>query len=329
MKKIDTHCHLTNQEYQNALKKRGWTSATGPLPPAELTQSHNWEEYAQARIANMDKLDIERQVLICPISFSNIKDIEFHRYWAQANNDFLAQVCRKHPDRFSGFITVSLENVNQAIDELKRTIKNPGMVGVYLGSHMGETMLDSPELMPLYEEVNRMGLTIFIHPQLPLGFETVHEYQKRQWANLYYFIGLLFDSTMAVTRMAYMGVFEKYENMNIIMSHLGGILPFVTHSIDIMKEEMVRDGKQVPPKLPSDYFRRFYADTGRPLKKATLECAIALFGEDHILYGSDMPSWTEGFDAPRRIISAIEALDLPPQIEENIFYGNAKRLLKL
>ena len=54
-----------------------------------------------------------------------------------------------------------------------------------------------------------------------------------------------------------------------------------------------------------------------------------LFGEDHILFGSDMPYWTEGFDAPGRIISAIETIDLPIQVEEKIFYGNAKGLLNI
>lgn len=327
MKKIDSHCHLTHKEYREELKKRGWVSSVGPLPPTEETQSRNWREYAEARIANMDKLDIERQVLICPISYTS--DDEFNHYWAQANNDFLARVCRKYPDRFSGFATVPLQNVSHAIDELKRGIKSPGMVGVVLGSHVGEKMLDFPELMPFYEESNKMGLTIFIHPQLPLGFDKVPEYQRRQWANLYQFIGFLFDTTMAVSRMAFMGIFERYENINLIVSHLGGVLPFVCHSIDIMREEMIRDGKETPPKPPSEYFKRFYADTGRPLKRATLECALALFGEDHILFGSDMPSWTEGFDAPRRIIAAIEALDLPVQTEERIFYGNAKRLFKM
>jgi len=203
------------------------------------------------------------------------------------------------------------------------------MVGVVLGSHIGERMLDFSELMPFYEELSNRGTTIFIHPQLPLGFDKVPEYQRWQWANLYQFIGFLFDTTMALSRMAYVGIFEKYENINLIASHLGGLLPFVCPSIDIMWEEMARDGKEIPPKLPSEYFKRFYADTGRPLKRANLECALALFGEDHILFGSDMPNWTEGFDAPRRIISAIETIDLPVQTEEKIFYGNAKRLLKI
>ena len=59
-----------------------------------------------------------------------------------------------------------------------------------------------------------------------------------------------------------------------------------------------------------------------------MQCAIALFGEDHVLFGTDIPFWMN-YDAPRRIISAIEAMGLPVQTEENIFYRNAARLLNL
>jgi len=198
---------------------------------------------------------------------------------------------------------------------------------VVLGSHIGDLTLDSPDLMPFYEEVNRRKLTILVHPVLPVAIEETPGYQ--QLADLYKFIGFLFDTTMAITRMAYKGIFEKYQDINLIASHLGGMLPFVCHSIDIMWEKMTIEGEEMPPKAPGEYFKRFYADTGRPLKAATLQCAIALFGEDHILFGSDMPNWIEHFQAPSRIIAAIEGIDLPVLTEDKIFYENARRLFNL
>jgi len=325
MKKIDTHCCLRYREYQEELERRGW-AAEAARPTIGETGSRDWEEYIEAVIADMDKLDIERQVMTCCSTF-HFGDDEFNLYWAQAANDFLAEVCRKYPDRFSGFISVPLGNVSHAIDELQRAMKAQGMVGVLLDSHLGGKMLDSPELMPFYEEANKLGLTIFIHPVLPVGFENIPQYQQFR-PTIYRFIGFLFDTTMAVSRMAYQGIFERYENLNFIVSHLGGMLPFVYPSVDIMWEKMVREGVETSPKPPSEYFKRFYADTARPLTAATLQCALALYGEDHILFGSDMPHWMED-QAPRRIISKIEALDLPVPTKEKIFSGNAKRLLKL
>lgn len=327
MKKIDTHCHFFNVEFAKELERRGLVTEAAS-PTIGETGSRGWEEYVEALIAEMDKLDIERQVLSGPrFPSSHFGDDESDLHRAQAGNDFLAEVCRKYPDRFSGFIHVPLDNVSHAIDELQRAMNAQGMVGVSLRSHLGGKMLDSPELMPFYEEANKLGLTILIHPVLPIGFENIPQYQQFS-PDLYRFIGFLFDTTMAVSRMAYQGIFERYENLNLIVSHLGGMLPFVYPSVDIMWERMRRDNLETPPKPPSEYFKRFYADTARPLTAATLHCALALFGEDHILFGSDMPHWME-VQAPKRIISTIEALDLPVPTKEKIFSGNAKRLLKL
>jgi len=249
VQKIDTHAHIMYKEYQDELIKRGWWSKDAP-PLIEDETEADWKAYAEAQIAEMDKLDIERQVLTCPtFSACNLADDEFNLHWAQASNNYLAEICR-----------------------------NPG-----------------------YE----------------------------RFANLYKFISFLFDTTMAVTRMAYRGIFEKYEKINLIASHLSGMLPFVYPSIDIMWEMMKRDGQETPPQKPSEYFKRFYVDTARPLTEATLHCALGLFGDEHVLFGSDIPNWMEEFQAPRRITSAIEGMGLPAETEENIFYRNAKNLFKL
>ena len=324
MKKINTHGHIGYGEYFREINKRGWSQFLDR--PNEVIPE--WEERIQRQIAYMNDMDIERQVLSSAYhTTSHLGDDEFNRYWAQATNDFLAEICRKYPNRFSAFMDVPLCNVNYTIDELKRASKAPGIVGVALGSRTADKMLDSPELMPFYEEVDKLGLTIFIHPVLPLGFDTVPEYQE--FSGLYKFIGFLFDTSIAVSRMVYRGIFEKYQNINLIASHLGGILPFVHPSIDIQWEQMNIRNMEVPPKQPREYFKRFYVDTARPPTAATLQCAIALFGEDHILFGSDMPNWMEKPNAPQRIISTIEESELDPQTDENILYNNAKRLFNL
>ena len=309
--------------YEKALLKLGHEVGHAWLTIEET------ESYLQSIITDMDGLDIEHQVLACPtFSAAGFADDEFNRYWIQAGNDFLAEVCHMHPDRFSGFFGVPLRNVSDAVDELKRIARSQGMVGLIVGSHIGEVALDSPELQPFYEEADKLGLTILVHPELPAGIELTPGYQKLN--DLYKFIGFLFDTTMAVIRLAYAGIFERYKNLNLIASHLGGMLSFVSPSVDIMWEKMVKEGADKCLKQPSEYFKRLYADTGRPLNTATLQCALSLFGEDHILFGTDLPNWRiEEIDASRRIVSAIEAMELSTVTKEKIFYGNAKKLLKL
>lgn len=163
MKKIDMQCHFYPREYLSEIEK------------FQLFESHSvplWES-AEARIADMTKLNIERQVLSLSNPFIDSEDDGLNLSLAQMINDFLADVCRKHPDRFSGFINVPLRNVKHATDELKRAMKAPGMLGVILGAHTHGKPFISPEFTPFFEEVNRLGIPIMIHPTTPPGVREI------------------------------------------------------------------------------------------------------------------------------------------------------------
>jgi 2,3-dihydroxybenzoate decarboxylase len=45
-------------------------------------------------------------------------------------NEYMAEQCAKNPERFSGFASVSMHDPNQAATELRRAIKELGLVGV-------------------------------------------------------------------------------------------------------------------------------------------------------------------------------------------------------
>ena len=145
MRKIDVHGHFYPDEYVKEINKRNLFNIHA-LPP--------WQS-AEARIAEMDKLDIERQVLSPSNPLVYFEDDELNLYLAQMTNDFLADICQRYPDRFSGFINVPLANVKHALDELKRIVKAPGMLGITLGAHIHGKPLASPEFTPFFEETNR------------------------------------------------------------------------------------------------------------------------------------------------------------------------------
>ncbi len=71
-----------------------------------------------------------------------------------------------------------------------------------------------------------------------------------------------------------------------------------------------------------EYFRRFYYDTVSESVPA-LKMACELFGPDHVVFGTDFPFW----DTVDRIVQSIEALGLPPDQQEAIFSGTARRIL--
>ena len=61
-----------------------------------------------------------------------------------------------------------------------------------------------------------------------------------------------------------------------------------------------------------------------------LRCAYDFFGEDHLLFGTDMPYDIEnGAIAIRETIETIEGIKLSESGKKKIYEGNARRLLHL
>jgi aminocarboxymuconate-semialdehyde decarboxylase len=94
-------------------------------------------------------------------------------YWAKPEhtldlarylNDNIAQVVSENPKRFIGLGTLPLQAPDLAVKELRRCINDLGLVGIQIGSHVNDWNLDAPDLFPIFEEAEKLGAVIFIHP---------------------------------------------------------------------------------------------------------------------------------------------------------------------
>jgi uncharacterized protein len=74
----------------------------------------------------------------------------------------------------------------------------------------------------------------------------------------------------------------------------------------------------------------FYADTALNGNPSALRCGLEFFGEDHVLFGTDLPYDVEnGGVSIRDTIKAIEAMGVSESVKKKIYEGNARRLLHL
>jgi aminocarboxymuconate-semialdehyde decarboxylase len=80
---------------------------------------------------------------------------------------------------------------------------------------------------------------------------------------------------------------------------------------------------------PIDYFRKFYADTALFGGQAATQCGLDFFGVEHAVFASDVPFEPEPGLYIRETIRCIEGLDITAAEKEQIYSGNARRLLKL
>ena len=315
--KIDVHCHVKTGEYLNEVERLSGKDAEKVLFDIGIPIPV-WDS-AESRLAKMDELGIDVEVLstsLPPQSFGDKADLHL----AQMTNEFIANLCSKYPSRFKGFANVPLSNPSLATEELNRAINDLGLIGIAVGTYISRIPLTSPEYLTFLAEVNRMKLPIHLHPSLPAGAELMAKY------HLGAFLGFLFETTVAASRMVFDGIFEKFTDIGLILSHFGGTTPFVVHRVDDGFKGFPEIRENIP-KLPSEYFKRFYYDTATSFTKASFMCTYDFVGPEKIVFGTDDP-----FARTRLIekkISQIEELGLSDEAKEKIYCENAKEALKL
>jgi aminocarboxymuconate-semialdehyde decarboxylase len=137
-----------------------------------------------------------------------------------------------------------------------------------------------------------------------------------------------------MTRLIFAGIFERFPTIKFITHHCGGMVPYFADRLVVhYNNGLERLGADYFPGLtkhPVDYLRMFYADTALNGNPSALRCGLEFFGEDHLLFGTDMPYDIEnGGVSMRETIHAIEAMGVSESVRSKIYEGNAQRLLHL
>ncbi|MDI9619218.1 MAG: amidohydrolase family protein [Candidatus Nezhaarchaeota archaeon] len=323
--KIDFHNHFYPKEYFDEVEKlkgdlnvardslgrvvieeRGMrvVTVTEPMYRPEL------------RIKDMDEAGVDVQVLSLSIPNVYFASPEDSVRLAERTNNAIASVVEKHRDRFVGFASVPLLKPDAAVDEARRAVKELGMKGFIIGSNVKGRTLDDPMFMPFYEAASRLDVPILIHPMPPLSPKGMEEYRLAP------IIGFEFDVCLAVARLIFSGVLEKYP-LKIIVSHLGAGLLFLFERIEYGYRAYPECREKIT-KPPSFYLKNLYYDTVA-FHKPALVCAYMTVGSKHMVLGSDYP---HVIGDARRAIQSIEELDIPEEEKEDIFSGNGRKLLK-
>lgn len=314
MKRIDVHCHYYPESYLKELIKIGVFSTVG------VNMSKVVWDSAERRIAEMDETGIDVEVL--GVSSPNVyfDDKELSLSLAQMTNDGLSEICRKYPNRFACLASIPLVDMKYAMEELNRAADKLGMDGILLGTNINGKPLDSEEFIPIFEEINRRKIPIFLHPMDPRAPELFKDYHMASIA------GFVFETTLTATKMVLSGLFKKYPDFQMVLPHLGGTIPFLHPRMDLSFQtyESARKGIGETGNLPSDYLKRLYYDTTTSYR-STFLFTYQFVGADHLLFGTDFP-YTRGFRVPLTI-DVVENSGLCEEEKEKIFYKNATQIM--
>ncbi|GAC1334623.1 MAG: amidohydrolase family protein [Beijerinckiaceae bacterium] len=257
---------------------------------------------------------------------------------AKEANDLLADICRRHPDHFPGFVAaLPLNNVEASVAEADRAIRQLGARGVQMFTHVNGVPLSAPELRPVFAAMAAHDLPIWVHPIR--GAQTPdYAGENLSEDEIWFMFGWPYETTACVTRLIYSGLFDEHPELKIITHHMGGMIPFFSGKIKLgfgqiffgTRDRNPQAEKRGLKKPPVEYFKQLYADTAVNGEAAATACGHAFFGSKRCLFATDAPFDAEkGRGLIRDTIAAVSALDVTREERQMIFEGNARALLQL
>lgn len=259
--------------------------------------------------------------------------------FARLANDGMAETVARDPKRFPAFIaSLPLNAPDAALRELERAIDQLGARGVQIFSNVNGKPLDRPEFAPLFAEMARRDLPLWLHPARVSRFSDYADEMDSRF-ELWWVFGWPYETSVAMARIVFAGYFDQYPNLKIITHHAGAMIPFFSGRIGPGLDQLgTRTPDEQKPALtehrlkrrPFDYFKMFYADTALFGATHGIRCALDFFGADRMLFASDFPFDPEkGSYNIRATIADLDALTLDTKTRAEIDEGNARRLLRL
>jgi len=257
---------------------------------------------------------------------------------SRAANDGMADLVRRYPDRFPGFVAaLPLSDPDASVRELIRAIDELGARGFQLTSNIAGKPITAPEFLPLFETMARYDLPIWMHPFRGADFADYQTEDRSQY-EIWWTFGWPYDTSAAMARFVFAGYFDRFPNLKIITHHMGAMIPYFAGRVGPGWDQLGSRTSDIDysavlkslAKRPLDYFKMFYADTALFGAYEATMCGLSFFGVDHTLFASDAPFDPEkGPMYIRETIAIVDRLPISDAEREQIYWRNAVRLLKL
>ncbi len=333
--KIDFYCHFSTMKIIDYLEAAG-----GPKPHVFRRLFANTPTLIDSdkRLRLMDDFSVTRSVLV-PLPWLETApavhiDSQKCLKAAQILNNEMARIVSKHPDRFSAVAVLPATNAQIMLAELNRAVKELNMVGGMFVVGPTVKRPDHPDYAQLYAEAAKLDVPLWIHPSRPPIYpdyidESVSKFQV--WQTLTW----LEDSSTAMVRIVFAGVFDRYPDLKLIIHHAGALIPLYAQRMQYGWDYFEQNtGKNQPTTISKPYiehFKKFYCDTAtQGNQPKLLEIASDFFGPERVLFGTDAPmEATAGRAFTGDAIASVARMNTSKANRQAIFRENAQKILRL
>ncbi len=283
-------------------------------------------DLGDGRIAAMDAAGIDVQVLSLTSPGVEQLDAPEAVAFARETNDLLVEAVRRHPSRFAGFAALPTANPEAAADELERTIREHSFKGALINGHTRGRYLDEEFFWPIFECAEALGVPIYLHPTPPPRPVVEVSYAGNYAPEVAALLstaawGWHMETATHVLRLILGGAFDRYQDLQVVVGHMGEALPFM-----LPRLEIALPGEVTKLERPVDSYLRenlHYTFGGFNWVQAFLDLVLQV-GVDRIMFSTDHP-----YASMTQARAFLDRLPVSPADRERIAHGNAERLLRL
>jgi 6-methylsalicylate decarboxylase len=309
LNRIDVHAHYIPDFYREILVKSGLSQpdGIGAIPPWSVCTA----------LQTMDRLGVSTAILSISSPGIHFGDDAQARTLARRLNEEGAGLSEKYPGRFGLFASVPLPDVEGSVREAVYALDDLGADGLVFESNHRGIYLGDPILDPLYEELDRRGTVLFVHPTSPPCNCSPRLAQRYPQPMLEF----IFETTRSICDMILSGVLDRFPNIRVLVPHAGAALPVLAERIELLLP-LLGQSKGISSKSMRDALRSLHFDlAGAPIPEL-LEALLQVADHNRIHYGSDYP-----FTPADACISLLQQIQATPmlnqELRECIFRENA------
>ncbi len=279
------------------------------------------DEIGDRRIQIMDEAGIRMQVLShTKPGVHELEDAQRATGLAHDANDYLAEAVARYPDRFAGFATLAPQDPQAAARELERTVLRYGFKGAMLNGHTRGEYLDRERFWPIFEAAAALDVPLYLHPANP------HPKVMEAWFNDYPVLGYApwgyaLETGTHVLRLILSGLFARFTGLQMIIGHMGEMLPFALWRAD---GRLTPKYPQLGKSVRDTFIDHFHLTTSGVFSTPELVCAASVVGWERLLFSVDYP-----FESNQVAVQWFDQLPIADSERAKLAYRNAERLLKL
>jgi predicted TIM-barrel fold metal-dependent hydrolase len=302
----------------------GWPRIGGFGSPGKRD---NPDVQAWSRFLDEAGLDLSVVYPTAGLGFGNIRNKDYATILARGYNNWLVEKFCKPEPRLKGVALIPIQDVGEAVKELRRATTELGLVGAMLPGVTGlNKSYGHRDFDPLWAEAQRLGVPLAFHggPTRGMGFDFLERYIQ------VHTLEHPFAQLLQITSVVLEGVWDRFPNLKLIFLEAGcGWVPFM---MDRMDEEWERRGSNWAPDVkrkPSEYFTsgNFYVTC--EIEERTIPLLIDLIGDDCLLYASDYPHERSRDEFFVDLPELFERKDLSAITRRKMLYENPKRVYNL